>query len=259
MYRWDGSRSRHRLPTSGSTSRRPEFGLLLALAACSAQPVAQPPAATAECRIPDRIDLPTIADQPDRKPDPPAAGHVLALSWSPEFCRFRANADEHAGQCRDNRFGFVLHGLWPQAAGADEVSDHPRNCAVAPPVSKALVREHFCMTPSAKLIQHEWHAHGTCAWSSAEAYFADARRLWERTARPDFRTRPVPVATAKDIRDDFVALNPGLPRAAIFVDRSNNGWLKEVRLCMDLHYAYTPCDGGVGAPDAAPISVWRGG
>jgi ribonuclease T2 len=212
-----------------------------------------------ECRIPDRLDLPTAADPPDRKPDPPAASHVLALSWSPEFCRFRKDAPEHAGQCHDNRFGFVLHGLWPQAAAADEVSDHPRNCALAPPVSETLVRQHFCMTPSAKLIQHEWHAHGTCAWDSAEAYFAEAAKLWARTRKPDFRSGARSVNTVADIRAAFVAENPGLSRAAIFVERSNNGWLKEVRLCMNLDFAYVACEGGSGARDDMPISVWRGG
>lgn len=239
--------------------RWPSLAALLLVAACDRARTADvTTSAAAECNIPARLDLPTAADQPDKKPDPPTAGYAAALSWSPEFCRFRKDAPEHAGQCRDNEFGFILHGLWPQAADADGISDHPRACAIAPPVSEALVREHFCMTPSAKLIQHEWAAHGTCAWDSAEAYFAAAKRVWDGLARPDLRTPSRDPLTAGAVRTAFTSSNPGMPRDAIHVDRSNKGWLEEVLICLDRDFGYEACD-DLGAPDDAPLSIWRGG
>ena len=37
--------------------------------------------------------------------------YVMALSWSPSYCRSHPEDDE---QCTRRGFGFVLHGLWPQ-------------------------------------------------------------------------------------------------------------------------------------------------
>src|SRR3546814_1587903 len=41
--------------------------------------------------------------------------YMLAFSWSPAFCATDAGA-RSPGQCRDNAFGWVVHGLWPQYA-----------------------------------------------------------------------------------------------------------------------------------------------
>jgi len=52
-----------------------------------------------------------------KKTHPPAsvAGkfdyYVLSLSWSPVYCEHHAEDKE---QCGATKFGFVLHGLWPQ-------------------------------------------------------------------------------------------------------------------------------------------------
>ena len=235
---------------------------MLLLAACGPQQPRETPEAAARadttpaCVVPSDLDLPARADPPDRTPDPPTSAYVLALSWSPEFCRFRADAPQHRGQCRDNRFGFVLHGLWPQA---ERERAWPRRCALAPPVGEALVRRHYCMMPSARLMQHEWSTHGTCGWADADAYFAASARAWQRVMRPNLASRDAGIETAGDIRDAFVALNPGLPRHAVHVERSTRGWLVGVRLCMDRTFEYRACPGDAGAADRVPVSVWRGG
>ena len=231
--------------------RWPSLAALL-LAACDAAPA--PVAEATECVIPASLDVPERASQPDRRPDPPTAAYVLALSWSPEFCRFRADQPQHAGQCRDNRFGFIVHGLWPQGAKRE----HPRACALAPPVSEALAREHYCMTPSVRLMQDQWAAHGTCGFENADAYFTATAKLWDGLIQPDLVTISLGEATAGDVRDAFTAANPTLPRAAILIDRNNRGWLEEVRLCLDRALAYAACKDR-GAPDEAPVAIWRGG
>ncbi|MBV7255932.1 ribonuclease T [Pacificimonas sp. WHA3] len=240
---------------------------MLLLSACDAAPSgreAASPATSADladtdanCVIPADITPPRRATPPDDRPDAPASGYVMALSWSPEFCRFRADQDAHAGQCRDNRFGFILHGLWPQAARGP----HPRACALAAPVSEDTIRRHYCMTPSAALIQHEWAAHGTCAWDSADAYFADAARLWDRVDRPDlFALSRKEGLVAADIRAAFVAVNPGLPAEAVGVDLDNRGWLEEIFICLDLDERPRACaPREYGAHDNRKASIWRGG
>lgn len=216
------------------------------------------PAVAVECRIPARFALPQTASLPDAKPDPAIDGYVLALSWSPEFCRFRRNAEQHADQCRDNRFGLIVHGLWPQAANAAAASDHPRACTLAPPVTEALVRAHFCMTPSVRLMQNQWAAHGTCGWDSAEAYYAATAQLWQSIARPDLRALAADRLNAGAVRTEFTRANPVIPRTSIAVEINGRGWLEEVRLCLDRAYAYRACP-RQGAADDVPVAIWRGG
>ncbi|MBB4633525.1 ribonuclease T2 family protein [Sphingosinicella soli] len=234
--------------------RAPERLLLaLCLAACGSAEEA-PGDAAAECNIPSRIELPAAASLPDDKPDAPAAAYVLAMSWSPEFCRFRKDARAHEGQCADNDFDFILHGLWVDSAAGPS----PRACAVAPPVGEALVRQHYCMMPSAQLMQHQWAAHGTCAFSSAEAYLGASKSLWDGVKRPDLRALRGEPLTAGSVRAAFVQGNIGLPPEAIAVTLNNRGWLTEVRLCMDLDYNYAACR-NPGAADGAAVLIWRGG
>lgn len=235
--------------------RAPELlALVLCLAACGSSDDAGDPRQSAECNIPKDLNLPTAASLPDRTPDPAAAAYVLAMSWSPEFCRFREDAKAHAGQCADNDFDFILHGLWVDSADGPE----PRACALAPPVGEALVRQHYCMMPSARLMQHQWAAHGTCAFSSAEAYFGAAKSLWSGVKKPDLRALRGEKLTAGMVREAFVRANIGLPAEAIAVARNARGWLTEVRLCMDLDYNYAACR-EPGAADTAQVLIWRGG
>ena len=52
--------------------------------------------------------------------------YVLALAWSPTYC---AKNPGNTWQCAPRRrFGFVVHGLWPEydRGGARECERHPR-------------------------------------------------------------------------------------------------------------------------------------
>ena len=71
-----------------------------------------------QCRAPERIELPKpiLPDGPARNTR--ITGYSLAISWSPEFCRGgKAAKDSSNYQCNGaiGRFGFVLHGLWPES------------------------------------------------------------------------------------------------------------------------------------------------
>lgn len=220
-------------------------GLALAALAAPGQGAAQA----------DRCVLPrTIAPAPER-PAPaaevsrtPYDHHVLAMTWSPEWCRERADRPSERLQCRDNSFGFVLHGLWPSAAKGP----HPRYCRRAPPLAPETVRQSLCMTPSAELLQHEWAAHGTCAWPDSRRYFETARQLWATFRRPEPRPG---VMTAGELRAAFRKANPSLPAEAIHVRVSSGNRLLEVGLCLDLAFHPRACPRGTGAPDHVRLRV----
>ncbi|MGE3745817.1 MAG: ribonuclease T, partial [Sphingomonadaceae bacterium] len=79
-----------------------------------------PAAANAQalsCRLPDSVPQAEVESGPSRVV--PIGGYTLALSWSPEYCRFREKSGRDDFQCSrpTNRFGFVLHGLWPDGTG----------------------------------------------------------------------------------------------------------------------------------------------
>lgn len=181
----------------------------------------------------------------------PTASYMLALTWSPEWCRTRANVPDAKVQCRDNRFGFVVHGLWPNGGG----KTHPRYCGPAPALNVATVRANLCMTPSADLLQHEWAAHGTCGWSAPEPYFAKAAELWRAIKAPSLAFPAGRTVTAGDVRTAFAARNPPLRRDALFLKVGDSNRLQEVRVCYDLRFKPARCARGVGAPDHVSIRI----
>ena len=171
---------------------------------------------------------------------------VLAFYWWPQECR---RADEaNAPGCRAG-FGLRVHGLWPDGAG----TTFPQFCRAPTPLDLAEVRRNWCLTPSPTLLQHEWAKHGTCHWPDAATYFADERKIAGTLTLPDL-DRPA-AASAGAVRDAFVAANPAVPRAAVFVGTDKNQWLTEVRVCLDLAERPAACVGGAGAPDAVPLRV----
>ena len=204
------------------------------------------------CAIP-----PTVAPAPAEVPplgevhtDVPIAAYLLALFWSPEACRAGIPESDKVIQCQDNRFGFTVHGLWPN--GPDRV--HPRYCRPSPPISPRTVKANLCMTPSPWLLQHEWQAHGTCRWDTPEAYFRKARKVREGLRVPDLAPGPDQTMTAGQIREAFLQRNRRLTREGLNV-RVKNGRLTEVWVCLDLKFKPAACRGGNGAPDAVVVKV----
>lgn len=221
----------------------------LALAACQPNhPPAPAPLATAGiCQVPADLSpaAPYDISQADVVADVPTGFNMLAVSWSPEACRSGKDYPDPVHQCAQNQFGLTLHGLWPNGAEGR----HPRYCTAPGPALKLeTVREHFCMTPSPTLQQHEWAAHGTCGWETPEAYFAQSAALWNALNRPDLEAIPADRFTAGAIRDAFAAANPEMPRQAVYV-ANTDGWFREVRLCYSTTYHPMPCPHGLGTPE----------
>ena len=225
---------------------------LALLAALIAQPLA---AQSYQCRIPGSVTVPQVKrDGPVRRM--PVTGYTLALSWSPEFCRTREFAPAHRRQCsgRAGRFGFIVHGLWPESGRS-----WPQYCASAAPGADAI-RPNLCMTPSARLLTHEWLKHGSCMTRRPETYFRVTRILYNSLRLPDFdRLSRKPGLTAGDVREWFLAANRGWRAEAIGGKLNERGWLQELRLCYSKRFRPEPCDARRrGADDAAPVEIWRG-
>lgn len=234
-----------------------------ALAACETRvdrPAAAPATAARTCVLPDRIPAPEMERV---RPDEVVAErtilfHMLAVTWMPETCKAGGDGQGDLACGSENRFGWTLHGLWPNADGRP----YPRFCRPATRVSEATIRANLCRTPSVDLVQHEWAAHGVCGWETPEAYFAQAAALYDGLRRPDPTTLAPRTAeggrgpTAGQLRDAFVAANPGLPRDAIYVAVATGNRLREVRICHDLQFKAAACPvGGLGTPDHVTLTV----
>ena len=186
------------------------------------------------CAAPDRTISPRI-EQPRRgEPvrNPPIAGYLLSLSWSPAYCAGvrdpRGARDRFQCSGENGRFGWVLHGLWPEAASPA----YPQWCRPAKIVPQPVLRRHMCMTPSAQLLQNEWAKHGTCMSPHPAAYFRSGEILFRAVRFPDMAALAAKPQTAGTVRQAFVAANKGIRPEMLAVSANREGWLSEVRFCL---------------------------
>lgn len=227
----------------------PALATLLPLAAPS--PVL---AEVPQCRLPPLVAAPALPAPDGPRRVLPITGYTLALSWSPEYCRTRGRDPRVAFQCggKLGRFGFILHGLWPEAASGT----WPQWCP-ATPIAGDAVRRNLCMTPSPDLIAHEWAKHGACMASTPEAYFKTGADLLRSLRFPDMmRLSRRSGLTAGDLRTAFRAATPLLTATAIRVRTNPRGWLEEVHVCYGKDLRPSPCEDR-GADDSAPLRIWR--
>lgn len=208
-----------------------------------------------QCEPPARIApySPVEQDEPTRRM--PIASYTLAVSWSPAFCRRARNPQSMQCSRQHGRFGFILHGLWPEGRRG-----WPQWCSLTPRPSAQLLRQHLCMTPDARLLEHEWAKHGSCMSRTPEAYFRTAAILWRSLQWPDAdRLSRQKDLTAGDLRQAFVLANPGWKPEMVGLTTSRDGWLSELRLCYGRDFKPRACDRGrLGPPDSAPLKIWRG-
>lgn len=187
-------------------------------------------AAQESCRIPDRLEATPCTQREESRGRPGDFDfYLLALSWSPAFCE-KDSGRSSPGQCRDNRFGWVVHGLWPQYAKArQQKQPWPQYCAAASPLPQTLLRRHFCTMPDPRLMQCQWAKHGSCSGLEPEAWFAAIQRLAARFALPP----PEPeTQSAAAFAQAVLAARPELQARHLRVIR-REGRIREIRLCLD--------------------------
>ena len=230
-------------------------GLVLAVSGASL--IAAPALAQAyQCRMPAHVSAPSVNPDGPRR-DLPVTGYTLALSWSPEFCKGREGQTRSRTQCSgaNGRFGFVVHGLWPEARGT-----WPQWCKSAIRLTPAETRRNMCMMPSADLVARQWAKHGTCMVRKPETYFKVTRILWDSLRFPDIDALSrQPGLTAGDIRRAIAAANQGIEAHHIGLDLDRKGWLEEVQICYGKRFRPAPCDRRrFGAGDGKAAKIWRG-
>jgi ribonuclease T2 len=211
-----------------------------------------------QCRIPQ--SAPSV---PKVTPDGPVRqmavrGYTLALSWSPEYCRGREHAAGDAWQCsgQGGRFGFIVHGLWPEGG----TGKWPQWCPVSRAPTPQELARNLCITPSAALLAREWAKHGSCMVGRPEAYFRVTRILWNSLRWPDFdrlsRDRDL---TAGQVRRAFADANPYWKPEHVGIKLNARGWMEEMRLCYGKDFMPAPCDSQrYGPRDSAAVKIWRG-
>jgi ribonuclease T2 len=253
----------HPLLTSGWTLRRLSGLALLALLGAFAgqEPVL---AQAWQCRAPEFLPRPALElPKPGQARRTMVQGYILALSWSRERCRGRETDPAMRFQCSGDigDFGFILHGLWPEAKGPD----YPQYCRTVGVLPRKIVTQNICMTPSPQLLQHEWAKHGTCMAKTPEAYFGAARLLFGAIQFPDMdrlsrqveRGTPLTVAS---LTDAFAEANEGLPANAVKVKTNRKGWLEEVHICLGKNFKPRRCPAFTrGAPGKTTLKIWRAG
>ena len=235
----------------GAAARAAMLLLMLAMPSLAA-------AQARNCAMPGDFALPRAGRAPpDEVRRTPVTRYLLTLSWSPQHCfdagrrsggARRDGGGDDALQCSgsNGRFGFILHGLWPETDGRD----WPQYCAPARQLSRATIRRNLCMTPSPRLLQHEWERHGVCATRNPDAYFRAAHILYDSIRYPDMAALGARARlTVGDFTRAFVAANPAYRANGLIVATNRGGWLDEVRLCLDRRFRPQRCPAAArGAP-----------
>lgn len=162
--------------------------------------------------------------------------YVLALSWSPNWCKLEGDARD-AEQC-ERDLGWSLHGLWPQYHRG-----WPSFCPTAQrPPSRAMTRNMVDIMGSPGLAWYQWKKHGRCTDLSAETYYDFSRQAYDSITKPDvFRKLKGPVKLpASVVEDAFVKANPELKRDMITVTCRQHH-IQEVRICLSKDLDPVPC------------------
>ncbi|WP_313554668.1 ribonuclease T2 family protein [Agrobacterium cavarae] len=165
--------------------------------------------------------------------------YVLSLSWSPAFCASDAGRNSRQQCGADRKFGFVVHGLWPQNdqsypefCGADKNERVPDN----------LGRNMFDIMPSMGLIGHQWRKHGSCSGLTQKQYFDKTRDAYDRIKIPaDLSTGDQSKRLSADaIEAAFVDANPGMTKNGIAIS-CEGPRLEEVRICLSKTLSFRDC------------------
>jgi len=165
--------------------------------------------------------------------------YVLALSWSPSFCKESEDRGREASeQCRGRPYSFVVHGLWPQYERG-----FPRDCQVpAPRLNRDIMTSMLDLMPAQRLVYQQWDNHGTCSGLAAQAYFDLVRKARAAVKIPEAYSAPKSTVSVSpdEVEEAFVNANPGLARAGVAVTCGGTR-LSEVRICMSKDLRFRDC------------------
>ncbi len=179
------------------------------------------------------------------------AYYLLSLSWSPAYCLSSPGAAECNGA---RRYGFIVHGLWPQ-----NEQGWPEHCDVHRAVPDQVVQGIADVMPARRLVYHEWSAHGTCSGLEPAAYFDLVRRAFAGVTIPPELLRPAqsveqsPAAVAAA----FLRANPSLPEQSLVVTCSGQDAprLREIHICLARDLTARACSADVARASCRAAAV----
>ena len=179
--------------------------------------------------------------------------YLLALSWSPAFCKTKAGHQPGKNaQCSAN-LGFVVHGLWPQNIG----KAYPHDCGPEADVPVQIAAIALNATPpmppgDEQLLKHEWTKHGTCTGLNMTEYFTAIKITAEKIKIPESLKAPQAGMTmdADTITGAFAAANPGLTPEMIKLEIDSQNQIHAVQICFSRQLSLQNC------PDA---NIWQSG
>lgn len=190
-----------------------------------------------EIVVEDNYDYVMQKDPIGQNVKAPIDYYTFVLSWSPAFCqkqherygeKLPASLQYQCGLIQ--KFGWVIHGLWPQNERARRVSDHPRFCkGDLPMVEQHIIEQFLPESPSASLLQGEWEKHGACAFESAQAYFAKQQELFHTLQLPNY------FLNRHDLFQWLRNKNPQLQHRYLGANRY------ELFICYDLNWQVIDC------------------
>ncbi len=169
-----------------------------------------------------------------------ADSFMFAVSYAPDFCQYqKSKADkdkkplpiQFRRQCVPvNKYGWVIHGLWPQNSKAKEVKEHPRFCkGDLPKVDENILKKYLAKSPGKQLLQAEWEKHGSCAFEKAEDYFKKQEELF------DSLKLPKGLPSEKELKAYIQQHNPQFKGKNMIKSHG------EIRLCYSLDYKAIDC------------------
>lgn len=164
---------------------------------------------------------------------------LLSLSWSPQYCAQGAPPGDP--QCGSHRYGFVVHGLWPQ-----NERGFPKNCPRPGRLPGDVIRRMLPLMPGPGLIQHEWNVHGACTGWPVNDYFEAVENAYRSINIPrSYQSVAIYLNTsAAELESQFMQANPAHSAASIAL-RCDGLYLQEVRLCLDKNFGARSCGAGV--------------
>ncbi|MEL6801700.1 MAG: ribonuclease T2 [Pseudomonadota bacterium] len=164
--------------------------------------------------------------------------YVLALSWSPTWCKLEGEA-RGSEQCdADRDLGWILHGLWPQFH-----QGWPSYCVTGERnPSRGDTAAMADIMGTSGLAWHQWNKHGRCSGLSADDYYALSREAYGQLMRPDvFRRLDAPVKLpASVVEQAFLEANPELEPDMITIT-CKSGRIQEARICLSKGLSPVPC------------------
>jgi ribonuclease T2 len=178
--------------------------------------------------------------------------YVLSLSWAPEFCAQQGSAGNSNECAPGGKIGFIVHGLWPEAAAGKS----PEFCGTAKPVPKTVVNYVLSDMLSPTLIQHEWAAHGVCTGLNPFAYFSSIVEVRASVQIPVQLTSIGSPTTESpgQIEAQFAMANSTFPGAAFRTSCPRSAFAEE-RICFDKSLKPRACTASVGECTATAITI----